>query len=166
MMILKRIERYFRVGILLHSIALMSLLIALFVSQYIRLSYRNDNFLASILFLWLTAFILSITILAELDVRSRYQNYKQIKDQIFENGYQTRIMKPMLKSRCQRDAAILAARESGLESRLRSYFSVHGYRWYHVIPDFVFSNPQFFFSKYFWMTTFFVKKYNSKHFDY
>ncbi|MBI9035314.1 MAG: hypothetical protein JEZ03_12660 [Bacteroidales bacterium] len=165
-MILKRIERYILVGTLLHSIALFSFLLSIFISRYIILSFQSSSYFLMLFFCWFTAFIFSISVLAELDVRSRYQNYKQLKDQFYENGFQSRIVKPMIKSRCQRDAALLAASELGYKDKLRGYFYQQGYRWYHVLPDFVFDYPKFILSPYFWMTTFFVKKYNSKYFEY
>lgn len=115
--------------------------------------------------IWLIAYICSLPILAQLDARSRFQNYKQIKDQLYDYGYDERIFRPVLKSRCQRDAAWLSATELGYGEKCKVYFRSFGYRWYHLLPDFVFSKPQFMFTSYFWKTTFFTPKYNPK-FDY
>lgn len=98
-----------------------------------------------------------------MDAYSRYQNYKQINDQILEFGWQERILRPMLSSRCQRDAASVACQKLELGEECKNYFSSFGYKWYHIIPDFVFKNPSFFFSSYFWRTTFFTPYYKSKY---
>ena len=130
--------------------------------HYLTVGFSVDFFslpLLTIVFyllLWMYPFS------AQLDARSRYQNYKQIKDQIYNFGYNTRILKPVLKSRCQRDAAATAAHELGLRNECRKYFKNHGYRWYHLLPDFVFTHPFFFFSGYFWKTTFFAPTYKAK----
>lgn len=107
-------------------------------------------------------YLFSFPIFGQLDARSRFQNYKQIKDQIFIYGYDERIFKPVLKSRCQRDAAWLSAKELGYAKQCKSYFKSMGYRWYHLFPDFVFSKPEFLFTNYFWKTTFFTPRYVPK----
>jgi hypothetical protein len=99
---------------------------------------------------------------AEMDSYSRFQNYKQLKDQLYFNGFQKRILRPMVKSRCQRDAAIVACTELGLRQHAKNYYRSLGYKWYHVPPDFVFTHPLFFFSKHFWRTTFLVPYYKPK----
>jgi len=81
---------------------------------------------------------------------------------MFLNGYQERQLKPLLKSSCQREAAILAADELGQGKKVRNYFLLRGYRWFHIIPDFVFNNPLFLFTNFFWRTTFFTPYYPPK----
>lgn len=102
---------------------------------------------------------LSMPVFPQLDARSRYQNYKMLRDQFYLYGFQPRIVKPFIKSRCQRDAAIVAASELGFEKICKEHFYSKGYRWYHLFPDFVFCNPRFLVCKNFWVTTFFAKKY-------
>lgn len=65
----------------------------------------------------------------------------------------------MLNSRCQRDAAKVACEKFGYENEVEKYFYRNGYRWFHIIPDFVFINPQFLLTGSFWKTTFFVPTY-------
>jgi len=96
------------------------------------------------------------------DARSRYQNYKQIKDHLFLFGFQNRIVKPFSHSRCQRDAVLAAAEELGYKETCKNYFIAQGYKWHHLMPDFLFNNPKFLFNKQFWLSTFFVKTYHSK----
>ena len=156
------IYRYWKVGRLLHFVAFLALVVALI--SYLRLSVTDFSTESHLWYMWLVTFIMffNMCILAELDGYSRFQNYKQVKDQMFINGFQERQLKPLLKSSCQREAAILAGEELGLEKEVRNYFWDCGYRWYHVIPDFVFENPIFLFSSFFWRTTFFTPYYKPK----
>lgn len=122
----------------------------------------NDGKITYLFVLYLAIVFGCMAMLAELDGFSRYQNYKQVKDQIYFNGYQERLLKPLLRSSCQREAAILASTELGIGDKAKEYFYSKGYRWYHIIPDFVFQYPLFFFSIYFWRTTFFTPYYKAK----
>ena len=159
---LYRIRVYLYIGRLLHVITIIELLIAfLIVPLLYKIDTSQDLFLMGLCYFGM-GFFISLPILSQLDVRSRYQNYKQLKDQFYIYGFDKRILNPVLKSRCQRDAAIISARELGLKKECVDYFKKHGYRWYHIIPDFIFTHPQFLLSKYFWKTTFFVPKYEPK----
>ena len=156
------IIRYWKVGTLLHFVAALAFTVAVYsFSTLSNIDFYSVNILW---FIWLAVFIIffNMSILAELDGYSRFQNYKQVKDQMFLNGYQERQLKPLLKSSCQRKAANLAADELGCGKEVQSYFYREGYRWYHIIPDFVFHNPRFFFSSFFWRTTFFTPHYLPK----
>jgi hypothetical protein len=103
----------------------------------------------------------SMPFFAQLDAYSRFQNYKKLKDQMYKYGFNLRILKPVLKSRCQRDAALVAAEELGQKEACMAYFHENGYRWYHLLPDFAFRSPQFLLAPVFWRTTFFVPYYAS-----
>jgi len=63
-------------------------------------------------------------------------------------------LRPFARSRCQRDAALHAARETGHLDKARSYFRGLGYRWYHILPDLVVRNPFAFASPAFLRTSF------------
>lgn len=158
----KLIIRYIKVGKLLHFVALGALIVVTYF--FLTLNNLDYNEEPSLWFTWLVLFIgfFNMCILAELDGYSRFQNYKQVKDQMFLNGFQERQLKPLLKSSCQREAAILAGDELGIGEKVRSYFFDKGYRWFHIIPDFVFNNQLFFFSTFFWRTTFFASYYQPK----
>ena len=158
----KLIIRYWKVGKLLHFVALWAFIVATY--SFLTLNNLDFNADPSLWFTWLALFIsfFNMFILAELDGYSRFQNYKQVKDQMFLNGFQERQLKPLMKSSCQREAAILAGDELGVGDKVRSYFCDKGYRWYHIIPDFVFNNQLFFFSMFFWRTTFFASYYQPK----
>jgi hypothetical protein len=159
---LYRIQVYVQIGILLHVITILELFIAfLMVPLLYGIDTSQDLLLTGLCYFGM-GFFISLPILSQLDVRSRFQNYKQIKDQFYIYGFDKRILGPVLKSRCQRDAAIVSADELGLKAECNDYFKSFGYKWHHIIPDFVFTHPQFLLSKYFWRTTFFVPKYKSK----
>ena len=159
--IVKTLVRYYKVGKLLHFVALLAAITAAYLASALsRLDTdEGDGFYIQV---FLLISFISMSILAELDGFSRFQNYKQVKDQLFLNGYQERLLKPLLRSSCQREAAILAGDELGLGKQVRDHFYEKGYRWYHIIPDFVFQYPFFFFTAYFWRTTFFTPYYRSK----
>jgi len=158
----KLIIRYLKVGRLLHFVAALAFMIDVYsFSTLINIDFYSDKFLW---FVWLAVFIIffNMSILAELDGFSRFQNYKQLKDQMFLHGYQERQLKPLMTSSCQREAALLAGKELGLFDDVKNYFYGRGYTWYHIIPDFVFKNPLFFFTNFFWRTTFFTPYYPQK----
>jgi len=98
--------------------------------------------------------LLVAPIYPQCDARSRYQNYKQVKDHLYLYGFQSRIVKPFSYSRCQRDAVIAAAEELGLEKQCKDYFKSQGYYWYHILPDFLFRHPTYLLHKAFWLNTF------------
>ncbi len=150
---------YLRVGRLLHFIAFCDVLLVVFSIYYLSTGVSGWLYW----FMWLNIVMYSCQFaLAELDAYSRFQNFKQLRDQMYFNGFKFRILKPMTKSRCQRDAALVACRQMGYENDAKQIYSQMGYQWYHVPPDFVFTHPFFFFSKYFWRTTFFVPYYKPR----
>ena len=103
-------------------------------------------------------------IFSQLDAYSRYQNFKQVRDQFYINGFQPRIANSLQKSKCQRLAALKAAEDTGLKQQVHHYYHQLGYRWYHIVPDFVWHKPQFVLHPYFWRSTFFVKRYKTRYF--
>lgn len=156
--LIRNICSFYRAGKLLHLITLSALVLT--VLSAVQLSQCiGQSVTGTILYSYLTLFLGSNMIFAELDARSRLQNYKQIRDQLYFHGFQERIIKPMLKSRCQRDAAMAASRDMGIGTQCQDLIHSKGYRWYHIFPDYTFSKPQFFFSAYFWRTTFFAPRY-------
>ncbi len=85
---------------------------------------------------------------------SRHREYRRIKAMFIRYGFSERILRPLARSRCQRDAALHAARETGHLDKARSYFRGLGYRWYHILPDLVVRNPLAFASPTFLRTSF------------
>lgn len=155
-------KRYWKVGKLLHIVAFLAFFFSVYSFTVLEGLNFNSNIFSFLTWLFIFICFFNMSILAELDAYSRFQNYKQIKDQIYINGYQHRLIKPLSKSSCQRSAAILAGTELGFESEVKVFFYKCGYRWYHIIPDFVFNHPLLFFTPFFWRTTFFAPIYQPK----
>ena len=156
------LRSYLRVGYFLHFMTLAELALICIAYSYLSISF-GDLTAAGIFFkLILMSFLVVLPLFSQLDARSRYQNYKQIKDQLFFYGFDRRIFKPMLQSRCQRDAAMAAAEELEYGNRCRHYFRICGYRWYHLVPDFIFRAPYFLLTRAFWRRTFFMPTYRPR----
>jgi len=156
---LYHVRSYFFAARLLHTITLLDLVIAMLLLVRLPDLYRDGTGAGKALGTVILLFVFSLLILSQLDARSRYQDYKQIKDQLFLYGFNPRILRPVLKSRCQRDAAYRAAAELDLAASCRHLYCMNGYRWYHILPDYTFRQPQFLLSRYFWLTTFFTPVY-------
>jgi hypothetical protein len=154
-------QTYIKLGYLLHlmTIAEIAVILGCFL-EFDLIKWVQDEFivLKSVI---LFAFV-SAPIFPQCDARSRYQNYKQVKDHLYIYGFQPRIIKPFSFSRCQRDAVLAAAEELGMEKECIQYFNDQGHRWYHVLPDFLYHKPGYLFQKAFWLNTFFAKQYHSK----
>ena len=150
---------YMRAGYLLHMVSCLE------ASVCLCIFYFQDKALAHH-FAVKTA-IISVTIFmvlfAQLDARSRYQNYKLIKDNLFIYGFQERILKPFMKSRCQRDAMMTAAAELGMQRQCNEYFRKLRYRWYHLVPDVILTRPSVLLTKSFWVSTLFERSYKPKN---
>lgn len=156
------IKSYIYVGRLLHLITIFEILVGILLLPLIISIEAHESIFISLLKVFFVGYLISFPILSQLDARSRFQNYKQIKDQFYIYGFQNRILQPVLKSRCQRDAALISAKELGLLKECKDFFRQHNYRWYHLLPDFVLKKPQFLFTRYFWQTTFFTPTYHPK----
>jgi hypothetical protein len=158
-----KLVTYIRVGIFLHVNTILYLFLVKPIFDIGLAGFEQGLFLSGICWSWLSTFFLTNAVLSQLDARSRWQNYKQIKDQLYGFGYRERIFKPVLKSSCQRHAALIAASELGYREQVLELFRSHGYRWYHIPPDFVVSHPQFLLSRHFWCTTFFAPTYHPRY---
>ncbi len=153
---------YLKVGKLLHLITIIEIAAIILLLPELLSIVNEPISLMLVVKICLVLYLIWLPLSAQLDARSRFQNYKKIKDQLYLNGYQHRILKPVLKSRCQRDAAKVAANELGYMKNCCQYFKSHGYKWYHVLPDWLFRSPQYLFSSFFVRTTFFAPTYHSK----
>lgn len=155
----KRAGSYLYAAPLLHMITIMEL-IALFLLAPFLAAIPPDTTGVRVCIKYAgLLFLVCLPVWAQLDARSRYQNYKQFKDQLHRYGFDRRILKPAFKSRCQRDAVLFAAREAGFRRDCEQYMQSIGYRWYHLLPEFTFRRPQVFLTGYFWKTTFFAPTY-------
>ena len=141
---------YLSAGKLLHAITVTELLTITAIANCI-----GDHPLAypALVSLGLIPFF------TQLDARSRFQEYKRVRDQLARYGPDRRIFRSMAGSRCQRDAVLAAARQLGYASHCSAFFSAAGYRWYHLLPDVVKGYPRFLVSGLFWRTTFFMPAY-------
>lgn len=151
---------YFRAARTLHIMTVLEVLLFLvaFNAPIVDGASTHEIFLRIIIL----SFFGSLPVFSQLDARSRYQNYKRLKDRIRMRGFDARLLKPLRKSRCLRDAALAAADELGFGGQCRDYFRATGYRWWHLLPDFVFTTPQFLLTRRFWQSTFFLEKYEAR----
>jgi hypothetical protein len=157
-----RLRIYVNAGFLLHLIAAIEcFFICLILPGLMQYAPASSSGMILLKYLSIQALI-CLPVFAQLDARSRYQNYKKIKDQLYVYGFDRRILRPSLKSRCLRNAALAAAKETGYHRQCRNYYRSAGYRWYHLLPDFVFQQPLFVFNRHFWVSTFFAPTYTAK----
>jgi len=154
----RTIIRYVKVAPFPHATALALLFVAttLYIEAHFILNngvsiYGTVLFALSALFGW-------GVILCQADAFSRFREFKRIKAIFSRRGFTPRILKLVSTSRCQRDAALLAAKETGHRHLAATYFKKLGYRWYHIIPDAISRNPMNFFSSNFLRTTFLPRK--------
>ncbi|HMB63952.1 MAG TPA: hypothetical protein VKN36_12810 [Eudoraea sp.] len=94
---------------------------------------------------------------------SRYQNYKRAKDLFYDHGYRPRIARLYMSSKCQRNAALEAAKELGIMPEVQEYYKNNGVKWYHFLPYFMVQDPFFFIKSSFWNRTFLEKQYRPKY---
>ena len=160
-----KLWNYWRVGYLLHGIGVVSLWLAFLIAHFVITTWSDDQLVLGVFLSWLSSFFFMNAIFSQLDAYSRYQNFKQIRDQFYIHGFQPRLANTLQKSKCQRLAALKAAEDTGIAEEVAQHYHANGYRWYHVLPDFVFKNPLFFFHPYFWRSTFFVKRYKTRYFQ-
>ena len=153
---------YLKVGKLLY----FSLL--LFIAEswfFYELLANTDHSIYKTRFIILTGFFLFSFIhifLVIMDGWSRFQNYKRIKDQLYIYGFHPRLVANYTVSKCQRNAAIIAATELGLENQIHQFYNKLGIRWFHFIPYFMIQDALFLFKKSFWSRTFLEKPYSSR----
>ncbi|THB72532.1 MAG: hypothetical protein D3926_25360 [Desulfobacteraceae bacterium] len=148
----KRCIRYFRVGFLLHLISIAGL------ALFFRVGTEG------LLSVCLSVCGIGLVVFAQLDTRSRFQNYKAAKDLFYENGLKIRIVRLFTASRCQRDALSVAARDLDLSQALNDAYEELGYKWFHIIPDVVAARPKCLLARKFWKYTLFAPSYTSKYF--
>jgi hypothetical protein len=149
---------YFRAALLLHFITFLELSL-LAAWGPMMLSAQTGFSAETSLNAGILVFLAILPIMSQLDARSRFQEYKRVRDQLMIFGFDGRLLKPLVTSRCQRDAARAAAWELGYGRHCREFYHLLGYRWYHLTPDFVFRNPRFLLSRQFWKSTFFLPTY-------
>ena len=160
----ERFLRFVKVGAFLHVMSIVSILILFYGAQICMECYQEELFIQSFLWGALSLWAFTIPFFSEFDAYGRYQNYKQIKDAIFEMNFDTRLIKPFMHSKCQRDAVVIAGDDLGCGKEVRDYFYAQGYRWYNVLPDAFVKNPFVLFFGAFWQRILFTKRYELKNF--
>lgn len=160
----RRFIRYLKVGRLLHIVSSAGLVLFFEFAGLALSSLESGRFLWFFIQAYISLYGLVLVFFAQKDALSRFQNYKQAKDLLFEKGFKRRIVSLFIRSRCQRDALGTAAHDLGLKKELKAYYTTMGYRWYHVIPDVVFTKPVRLFSSKFWKSTLSAPIYTSKYF--
>ncbi len=161
----QRFLRIFKTAGLLHVISLIGGSLSIGCGRLALVEMLNSGFHGSwVMYLFFAVYGLVLIFFSQMDAKSRFQNYKQAKDLLYENGFQTRIIRLFCASRCQRDALRVAAADLGMLQELDAHYNMLGYRWFHVIPDFVFSRPTVFFTPRYWQRTLFEKPYQLKYF--
>ena len=154
---------YYRVGRLLHASLLLFILESLIYGYMLRLSVASGN--ALWIAFWISFFLFSFLhiFLTIMDGWSRFQDYKKAKDLFFAYGLRPRLADRFIGSKCQRNAALQAARELGFEPELQEYYKGRGVKWFHYIPYFMVQDPLFLIRKAFWKRTFLEKYYRPRH---
>ena len=156
--------RFIKVGVFLHVMAFIGLMIFYFGLKYSIFFFQNEIISFGYLWLFISAWGLTIPFFAEFDAKGRYENYKQVKDSLFKMGYDVRLIKPFMYSKCQRDAVLVAAKDLDCKQEVQNYYYKNGYRWYHILPDAFVRNPLVLFRKIFWTKILFTKHYQLKNF--
>ncbi|GAB1410376.1 hypothetical protein MASR1M90_15300 [Desulfovibrionales bacterium] len=114
------------------------------------------------LWLGLTGLLAWGVLLCQADALSRYREFTRVRAILQRYGFAPRVFRVVAASRCQRDAALLAARDAGCQTQAQGLFYQWGYRWYHILPDTIMENPLHFFTPHFLRGTFIPGKAGQK----
>ena len=156
---------YYRTGRLLHGALLLFILESIAYYFWLARAWESGDLLWIGFWAWSFMFSFVHIFLVVMDSWSRFQDYKKAKDLFFMYGIRPRLAERFIGSKCQRSAALQAARELGMEAELKSQFDDRGVRWFHYVPYFMVSDPYFMIRRAFWQRTFLEKYYEPK-FDY
>ncbi len=96
----------------------------------------------------------ALAVLCQADALGRYREYVRLKSVFVRRGLCVRVLRLVSGSRCQRDAALFAAREAGCGDEAAAFYRGMGYRWRHLLPDAIVRNPLYFFHPAFLRATF------------
>ena len=99
-------------------------------------------------------FCFSVALCSFADGVCRYREFCRFKRVFRRYGFRPRIVSRGAASRCQRDAILFAAAETGHKHHARLFFHALGYRWYHLLPDGIILKPWHFFRPDFIRSTF------------
>lgn len=154
---------YWGAGKLLHLSVILFILESYIYYSFLDWAIKNQHTFWIVLWSVCFAFSFAHIFLVLADGWSRFQDYKRAKDQLFTYGCHPRIFSQYATSQCQRTACITAAKELGIDKEAKKYFYDLGYRWHHLLPDFMVNDPFFFYKRYFWRKTFLEKNYKPKY---
>lgn len=157
---LKRIESFVKSTASLQAFCIASFLLCYF--NFLALE-RTDG-IPYLFHLFFFVYFFSLMITSQLDAYSRFQNYKMAKDLLHQYGFKKPLVKVFSKSKCQREAIAEAGNCLGFKKEVNDYFYSMGFRWYHILPHIIVKKPKTFFTKSYWLSTFFVSNYKSKYF--
>ena len=161
----RRYLRYFQTAYLLHLMAVASIFLSyIFTKEFLILWNNAESSWKLILHGFGGLYFFTLILFSQFDARSRYQNYKLAKDRLFKYGFDSRLLKPFMYSRCQRDAIATAAKDLKFQKEWKQLNIELGFRWYHILPLIVKRNPLMLLSKDYWSKTLFVSTYHSKYF--
>ena len=96
------------------------------------------------------------------DGYKRYMEFRRLKHLLLRHGCRSMIFRAGSSSRCQRDAAMAAAKETGYRAQAEHYYRSRGYRWYHLLPDGAAEDPCFLISPRFIKATLMPRKRPSR----
>ena len=146
---------YLRAAPLPHVFSGLSLAAIAWLAVFAQTAPKGYGSAETFVFEWLGLFFsLSVLLCSSADAHCRFREYRRFKQLFLRFGFRPRILRLSGGSRCQRDAMLQAARETGLQQLVQAEFARQGYRWYHVIPDQIASNPFFVFHPRFLRSTF------------
>lgn len=151
---------YAKVAPFPHCSALSFGLATLFLLKFAEKQLLRRNYFGGMVWGFMALFFLFITLFAEADARSRFQEYQRVRDLLQRYGWNRRFIKPISRSRCQRDAIQVAAERAGYKTEVIQFYRDRGYRWYHIIPDALLKDPRNFFTYSFIRGSFFVRNYS------
>ncbi|SNR92285.1 hypothetical protein SAMN04488503_1939 [Humidesulfovibrio mexicanus] len=153
--LLRAAHKYlFRVAPLPHATGSAAALLGAALTKH-SLEFLAEGALAAAALLALPASgWMGLAVLCAADGFCRHREYQRLKCALARRGFHPRLLAPVSASRCQRDAALAAARELGHLARARAHFRALGYRWWHLLPDGTTDNPLRFFDPAFLRATF------------
>ncbi|EGY24463.1 hypothetical protein DA2_3078 [Desulfovibrio sp. A2] len=146
--------RYLRAAPLPHATGGVSALIGVGWVRAALEALAEEALAAGVLLCMPASGWFGLALLCGADGLSRYREYLRVRRMLRRWGFTPRLLRPLAASRCQRDAAMQAAREAGCAEMARTYYRELGYRWYHLLPDRVAANPLAFLDARFLRATF------------
>jgi len=151
----QELARYLRVAPFPHltSLKISGLAVAAGLEARFLHSQPGESWLLWVWILLACLFAWGV-VLCQADAFSRYREFKRLRRLLMRYGFRPGVFRLVSASRCQRDAALLAARETGCRAQAVRVFRELGYRWYHILPDVIVANPLHFFHPRFLRSTF------------